>query len=66
MDEVAEDGAKVQMSGKEQLTVQRPRQLHLVVKGDAVDREVWFDGKQVVMADHREKAVSRIPLAAGA
>jgi len=56
IDDVQEDGQKLQFAHVREFTISRPDKLKIVTKGDLTNRTLWMDGKKVTVLD-REHGV---------
>ena len=64
MDEVANTGAKVQMSSQRAISVARPDKAAATITGDSTDRTIVYDGKAASMLDRKKGIYAVAPMPA--
>ena len=62
-DDILVTGHKVQYSGAIDIALRRPDRLYVSYGDDFASREVWFDGTQFVMQDHKARVHGQLPAA---
>jgi hypothetical protein len=62
-DDILVSGHKVQYSGAIDIALRRPDRLYVSYGDDFASREVWFDGTQFVMQDHKARVHGQLPAA---
>lgn len=55
-------GVKAETQTTRHIAVRRPDGAYFKLTGDGVDNEVWYDGKTVTLALHKDKAWARGPM----
>jgi hypothetical protein len=63
-DRLRTGGAKAETQSSRHITVRRPDGAYFKQTGEAVDNEVWYDGKHITLAMHKDKAWARGPMPA--
>lgn len=61
IDDVQENGRKLQFSHLREMTVERPNKLKVETKGDVTNRTFWKDGKTLTMLDHDKNVYAQLP-----
>jgi hypothetical protein len=61
IDDVQENGRKVQFSHVRVMTVARPSRLKVETTGDVSHRTLWKDGKTITMLDKDKKVYAQLP-----
>jgi hypothetical protein len=61
IDDVEDDGRKIQYSHFREMTVVRPDKLKVEVKGDVTNRILWKDGKTITVLDTEERVYAQLP-----
>jgi hypothetical protein len=63
LDDVQDDGLKLQLSNQRQLTVSRPDKIYADNLGDTANSQFYYDGKTVTVLDRGQKtyAVEKVP-----
>jgi hypothetical protein len=62
-DDVLASGPKVQYSGALDIAVRRPDRLYVSYGDDLSAKEVWYNGAEFVLVDHRNGLVGSLPAA---
>jgi hypothetical protein len=62
-DDILETGQKVQYSGAIDMALRRPDRLYVSYGDTFTSREVWFDGNQFVLLDHKARVHGHLPAA---
>ena len=62
-DDILETGHKVQFSGAIDIALRRPDRIYVSYGDDFTSREVWFDGNQFVLQDHKARVHGQLPAA---
>jgi hypothetical protein len=62
-DDILVSGHKVQYSGAIDIALRRPDRLYVSYGDDFASREVWFDGTQFVLQDHKARVHGQLPAA---
>jgi hypothetical protein len=62
-DDILVTGQKVQYSGAIDIALRRPDRLYVSYGDDFASREVWFDGTQFVLQDHKARVHGQLPAA---
>jgi len=62
-DDILVTGQKVQYSGAIDIALRRPNRLYVSYGDDFTSREVWFDGNQFVLQDHKARVHGQLPAA---
>jgi len=60
-DDILATGQKVQYSGAIDIALRRPDRLYVSYGDTFTSREVWFDGNQFVLLDHKARVHGRLP-----
>jgi len=60
-DDILVSGHKVQYSGAIDIALRRPDRLYVSYGDDFASREVWFDGNQLVLQDHKARVHGQLP-----
>jgi hypothetical protein len=55
IDDVQDNGQKIQVANRRKLTVKRPNRLKATLSGDIADREFYYDGKTITLFDKGKK-----------
>lgn len=61
IDDVQEDGQKIQFSHVRVMTVARPGKLKIETSGDVNHRTLWKDGKTITVLDKDKKVYAQVP-----
>jgi len=61
IDEVTEDGMKLQFGGTMSMQVRRPDRLHVEVNSDRKDRQLFYDGKTLTLYAQRAGYYASVP-----
>jgi len=61
IDEVQDDGQKIQFSHVRELTVVPPNKLRVVTTGDVTSRTFWKDGKTLTVLDRDKNVYAQLP-----
>jgi hypothetical protein len=59
-DVVRESGQKIQYGNYRQVTVRRPNKIYSDIRGDTLNRRVWYDGKTLTMLDKERNLYARV------
>jgi hypothetical protein len=62
-DDILETGQKVQYSGAIDIALRRPDRIYVSYGDTFASREVWFDGNQFVLQDHKARVHGQLPVA---
>lgn len=61
IDDVQDDGRKLQFAHIREFTVERPDKLKVVTTGDVTSRTLWIDGKTLTVLDRDKNVYAQIP-----